>query len=485
MTAAQDETLDVAVIGAGFGGLAMAHALRGAGVTRFRVFEKADEVGGTWRENTYPGAACDVPSHLYSLSFAPNPGWTRLFPRQAEIQSHLVDVAARFRDVLVTGFELVEARWDDAGATWSLRAADGRTARARTLVLAAGGLHVPAFPAIEGLDRFAGPSFHSARWRHDVELAGKRVVVLGTGASAAQFVPEIAPQAARLTVLQRSPAWLWPRPDGAIPIGLRRVLAALPPLRLALRGAVYVLFEALASALLRPRSAFWARAIARWHLRRQVADPMLRERLTPAYPLGCKRLIISSDWYPTLQRPNVELVTTPVASIEANGVRLGDGRLIEADVLIHGTGFRPMDILADLQIHGRDGHRLERDWAQRPSTAYGLAVRGFPNLFLLLGPNTALGHNSVLYMIESQVRHVVRALAERDRRHARAIEPTAAAQARFMALLDRRFDGTAWSGCSSWYRNARGDNIALWIGSSFGYRRLTARVRAGDYEFCA
>ncbi|HET9485684.1 MAG TPA: NAD(P)/FAD-dependent oxidoreductase, partial [Xanthomonadales bacterium] len=440
-----NETLDVAVIGAGFGGLAMAQALVDAGIDNYRVFEKADEVGGTWRENTYPGAACDVPSHLYSLSFAPNPHWTRLFPRQPEIQAHLVELGARFRarGVLVFGFRLVDARWDDATALWTLRAADGREARARTLVLAAGGLHVPAWPAIPGREAFAGPSFHSAQWRHDVALEGRRVVVIGTGASAAQFVPEIAPRVAKLTVVQRTPAWIWPRPDVAIPAWLRRTLDAVPPLRLALRGAIWLLFEALASALLRPRTAFWARAIARRHLRRQVPDAALRAQLTPAYPFGCKRLLISSDYYPALQRPNVELVTSAIAAIERGGVRLADGRLVEADVLVYGTGFRPMDLLAGLEIRGRGGRRLADDWRERPETSYGLAVHGYPNLFFLLGPNTALGHNSVLYMIESQVRHVIGALAEAKRRGVRALEPRAAAQQRFMTALDARFPRTA------------------------------------------
>lgn len=480
--------LDYAIVGAGFGGIAMARALLRAGVQNFRVFEKAGEVGGTWRENHYPGAACDVPSHLYSLSDAPNPGWTRLFPRQPEIQAHLLELGAelRARGCIEFGWRLRGARWNAEQLCWELESAAGERQRARSLVLALGGLHVPAFPDIPGRASFAGEAFHSAQWRHDVALAGRRVGVIGTGASAVQLVPAIAPAVARLSVFQRTPAWLLPRPDVGFAPWLQRAFARGPGLRLALRGGIFALLEVLSSALTHRRAGFWARALAARHLRRQVSDPGLRMKLTPDYPLGCKRVLISSDYYPALERANVELLTTPIAAIESGGIRLHDGRLVEADVLIYGTGFRPMDVLADVEIRGRDGCQLRDDWQTRPAAHLGINVHGYPNLHFLLGPNTALGHNSVLYMIESQVRHIIALRRLLAARGALAAEPTLAAQASWLNRVDAGFAASAWAGgCRSWYLDAAGHNIALWTGSALAYRRLIRQVRGEEFCFHA
>ena len=483
---AADTPLDVAICGAGFGGIAMARALQRAGVSNYRVFEKADAVGGTWRENHYPGAACDVPSHLYSLADAPNPAWTRLFPRQAEIQAHLLTLGAELaaRGRIDCGWRLQRARWDAAACCWELTSAAGQVQRARTLVLALGGLHVPALPELPGRERFAGAAFHSAQWRHDVALAGRRVAVIGSGASAIQFVPAIAAEVAHLSVLQRTPAWLMPRPDLAFPAWLRQAFAHMPWLRLALRGGIFGLLEILSSGLTHRRTGFWAQAWARRHLQRQIADPDLRAKLTPDYPIGCKRVLISSDYYPALARPNVELVTAPISAIEPDGVRMADGRLIGVDVLIYGTGFRPMDVLADVDLIGRDGRELRDDWRARPQAHLGIGVHGYPNLHFLLGPNTALGHNSVLYMIESQVRHILALRQTMAERGAIAVEPTAAAQAAYLERVDAGFGASAWAGgCRSWYLDDAGHNIALWTASALAYRRLTRRVRADEYQF--
>lgn len=477
--------LEYAIVGAGFGGIAMARALRRAGVHDFRVFEKAGEVGGTWRENRYPGAACDVPSHLYSLSDAPNPAWTRLFPSQSEIQAHLLGLGAELaaQGLIEFGWRLRSARWDADAACWELLSAHGDRRRARSLVLALGGLHVPAFPDIPGRERFAGAALHSALWRPEVPLAGRRVAVIGSGASAIQLIPAIAPQVARLSVFQRTPGWLLPRPDFAFPAWLQAAFARWRWLRLGLRGSIFCLLELLSSALTHRRRGYWARALAARHLRRQVGDPQLRQQLTPDYPVGCKRVLISSDYYPSLTRANVELHTTPITAIEADGLRLGDGRLIAADVLIYATGFRPMDVLADVDISGRDGRRLGDDWQARPQAHLGIHVHGYPNLHFLLGPNTALGHNSVLYMIESQVRHIIALRQLRTTLGAPAIEPTAAAQAAWLARVDAGFAASAWAGgCRSWYLDAAGHNIALWTGSALAYRRLTRRVSAADFD---
>ncbi|MCP5474294.1 MAG: NAD(P)/FAD-dependent oxidoreductase [Rhodanobacteraceae bacterium] len=478
--------LEYAIIGAGFGGIAMARALHDAGVANFRVFEKAAEVGGTWRENHYPGAACDVPSHLYSLADAPNPDWTRLFPQQPEIQAHLRLLGAELvaRGQIEFRWQLSAANWDAQDQSWLLENAQGERCRARMLVLALGGLHVPAYPEIPGLGSFSGESFHSARWRHDLPLAGRRVAVIGTGASAIQFIPAIAPQVASLSVCQRSPAWLMPRTDIEFSPRLKRAFARWPWLRKTLRGSIFTLLELLSSALIHRRTAFWARAMSRRHLRKQVVDPALRARLTPDYPFGCKRVLISSDYYPALQLPQVELIDTPVTAVEPEGLLLADGRRLPVDVLIYGTGFKPLDVLSGLRIVGRDGRQLDVDWARRPQAHLGISPHGYPNLHFLLGPNTALGHNSVLNMIESQVRHILalrRAMAEHG---ARSVEATAAAQQGYLDRVDRGFGDSAWAGgCHSWYLDDSGQNIALWTGSCVGYRWLTRKVRAGDYVF--
>lgn len=478
--------LDYAIIGAGFGGIAMARALNAAGIDNYRVFEKAAEVGGTWRENHYPGAACDVPSHLYSLADAPNSAWTRLFPRQPEIQAHLRQLGAELgaQARIEFNWQLSAARWDAQDQSWLLENVQGERCKARSVVLALGGLHVPAYPDIPGIEQFAGIAFHSARWRHDVPLAGKRVAVIGTGASAIQFMPAIAPEVASLAVCQRTPAWLMPRTDVEFSARMQRAFARWPWLRKTLRGSIFTLLEVLSSALIHRRLAFWARALSRRHLRKQVPDLALRARLTPDYPIGCKRVLISSDYYPALQLPQVELVDTPIAAVGAEGLLLADGRHLPADVLIYGTGFRPMDVLTGLCIEGRDGRRLDADWQQRPQAHLGISPHGYPNLHFLLGPNTALGHNSVLYMIESQVRHILALRGAMQQRGARSAEATAAAQQGYLARVDRGFGDSAWAGgCHSWYLDDAGQNIALWTGSCLAYRWLTRKVRALDYVF--
>ncbi|MGQ0802213.1 MAG: flavin-containing monooxygenase [Pseudomarimonas sp.] len=478
--------VDIAIIGAGFGGLAMARALLREGRTDFRVFEKADEVGGTWRDNSYPGAACDVPSHLYSLSDAPNPNWSRLFPQQPEIQVYLQTLAAPIRNagLLLCGWTLASAEWDGEAGVWQLQSTTGQRVRARVLIAAMGGLHVPAWPDLAGREDFLGQSWHSARWPSGTDLAGKRVGVIGTGASAVQLVPKLAVQAAELHVFQRTPAWVMPRPDVAISRFWQRAFAAFPALRLMLRGGIFLWLELVASALLRPRLAGWARWLARRHLHQQVADPDLRARLTPTYPLGCKRVLVSSDYYPALQRPNVQLCDAAIKQIEPDGVKLNDGRRVALDVLIYASGFRPMAILEGVEITGEDGRRLADEWRERPQAHLGISVTGYPNLFFLLGPNTALGHNSVLTMIESQVRHVLLLLEQMKRRGAMSVSPTPAAQHDFIHGIDQSFVGTAWAGgCHSWYLNQRGQNIALWIGSSLSYRWRTRRLRRGEYFF--
>jgi len=478
--------LEFAIVGAGFSGIAMARALTRAGVHDFKVYEKAAVVGGTWRENHYPGAACDVPSHLYSLADAPNARWTRLFPRQPEIQAHLLSLGD---ELIATGkiefaWRLRSAHWDAEQRCWCLTNAAGQQIRARTMVLALGGLHVPAFPDIPGKEQFAGSVFHSAQWRHDVDLSGRRVAVIGTGASAIQFVPIIAPLAAHLSVFQRSAPWLMPRPDFLFPAWVRSAFARLPFAAQMLRGSIFLLLELLSTGLTHRRFGGWARWLAQTHLHKQVADADLRARLMPDYPIGCKRVLISSDYYPALTRANVQLIDEPISAIESNGLRMQSGQLIEADVLIYGSGFKPMDVLADIEIIGSHGRNLANDWQTRPQAYLGISVHGYPNLHFLLGPNTALGHNSVLYMIDSQVRHIMALQRAKRDRNTLSAEPTAAAQTAFLQDVDAGFPNSAWAGgCRSWYLDTQGHNIALWTKSCLAYRWLTRRVNAADYHF--
>ncbi|HQW80551.1 MAG TPA: NAD(P)/FAD-dependent oxidoreductase [Pseudomonadota bacterium] len=478
--------IDVLIIGAGFGGIAMARELDRLGIVDYLIVEKADRVGGTWRDNTYPGAACDVPSHLYSLSFAPNPFWSRLFPRQAEIHSHMQHLSAPWlaRNKFRFDWSVASLRWQSAERVWQVSNTRGEIIEARIVVAAMGGLHVPNWPDILGRETFSGRHCHTARWDHSIAFAGKRVGVIGTGTSAIQVVPELAKVAAQLHVFQRTPVWVLPRPDVAIAAWLQRLFAWAPPLRLAFRAALYLQLEMLSLTLLKPRSAFWVRWLARRHLHQQVADTTCRKALQPDYPIGCKRIALSSDYYPALQQANVHLDTTAIAAIEPEGLRLVDDRHVALDVLIYATGFRPMDVLATVQIEGEGSASLNRLWADRPCSANGVAVPGFPNLFFVLGPNTALGHNSVLYMIESQTGHIGTLLRDMRRRRCAEVEAESAAMTRFMIDIDRAFPGTAWAGgCKSWYLDAKGRNIALWVGLTLTYRWRLRRARRRDYAF--
>lgn len=486
MNSVDSGPLGCLIVGAGFGGIAMARALQREGDPRFLIIEKASRAGGTWRDNAYPGAACDVPSHLYSLSDAPNPGWSRLFPSQPEILDYLERLARPFEqsDRLRYGCRLVAARWVDSAHCWEAELDSGERLLARDLVLATGGLHHPAWPALPGLEDFAGPHLHTARWDPQLDLRGKRVGLIGSGASAVQVIPAILPEVAELHVAMRTPPWVLPRPDVAIPDWLRRRLAAWPWLRLGLRGAIFCMLELLALALIAPRSAFWARWLGHRLRRRQVADPVLREALRPDYPLGCKRVLFSSEVYPALADPKTRIERGPIRRVTARGWQREDGSEQAFDVLVCATGFEALRLLDDVRIAGRDGLQLNEAWHDRPRAHLGIAAAGFPNLFFLLGPNTALGHNSVIHMIESQVRHIQALRRLRRERATPSVEPERPVQDAFYERLDRRFAGTAWSGgCTSWYLDRRGQNIALWVGTALSYRRATAHPDATAYRF--
>ncbi|MBB5872999.1 cation diffusion facilitator CzcD-associated flavoprotein CzcO [Allocatelliglobosispora scoriae] len=475
---------DIAIVGAGFGGLAAAIRLKQRGHHDFVVLEKADEVGGTWRDNTYPGCACDVPSHLYSFSFALNPGWSDTFSGQAEIWAYLRGCVEKFGVTphLRLGHTVGDAAWDERSQRWHVET-DRGTFSARVLIVATGPLSEPSLPDIPGLATFAGTVFHSARWRHDHDLAGRRVAVIGTGASAIQFVPKIQPVVGSLTVFQRTPPWIMGRMSRPISRAEHAVYRRVPGAQRLVRTAIYWVRDASALGFLHPRINRLGQKLAEGHLRRQVGDPELRAKLTPTYVMGCKRVLLSNDYLPALTQSNVDVVTESIREVRPGGIVTVDGVEHEADTIIFGTGFHVTDSPVMQRIRGRDGRTLAETWTPTMRAYNGTAVAGFPNLFFLLGPNTGLGHTSVVLMAESQVAHVLAALDHMRRNGIAAIEPTEQAQRRYVERIDARMAGTVWAtgGCQSWYLDSTGRNSTLWPGFATGFRLRLRRFRAADY----
>ncbi|WP_382305114.1 flavin-containing monooxygenase [Herbiconiux sp. UC225_62] len=480
------EQVRIAVIGAGFAGLGMAAQLRRHGIDDFVVLERAADVGGVWRENTYPGAQCDIRSDLYSFSFAPNPAWTRAYSPQPEILEYLHDVVRRFdlAPRLRCGTELLSASWDEAGRVWRLETGGGAI-EASVLVSGAGPLVEAAWPDIPGLDSFAGPRFHSAAWRHDVELSGADVAVIGTGASAIQFVPELQKIADHVTVYQRSALWVLPRRNTRTSARRRRWFERYPPLQRAARRFIFGRTDAQFAGF---RFAPIGRVVERMSLRnlaRQVPDAGLRDRLTPRFRIGCKRILLSSAYYPAVARPNVDLVTSPIVAVEGDQVVTADGVRHRADVLVAGTGFNATRPPVAARIRGRDGVLLADRWSPHMAALRGTTVAGFPNFFLLIGPNTVFGHNSMVYVIEQQIGYVLQAVQALDREGTRSLEPRAEAQARYTARLRRRLGKAVWSvgGCTSFYLDAGGVNTTVWPGTAVAFGRALRHFDPAEYVF--
>lgn len=475
------------VIGAGFGGLCAAIKLNEAGESDFVVIEKGADVGGTWRDNTYPGAACDVPSQLYSFSFASNPDWSMSFSPQPEIQAYIRRVARRsgVLDRFAFDTTVLSAAWDDAAGHWDVRTSAG-TFHATTVVSAAGGLSEPKLPEIEGIEGFGGELFHSARWNHDVDLAGKRVAVIGTGASAIQIVPQVQQVAAHLDVYQRTAPWVIPRNDRTYSGVERAALRHLPPLRRAYRTAIYWGREGYVPAFTRlPKLAMPAQQMARANIRRGIADPELRAKVTPDFAIGCKRILISNTYYPALAADNVDLVTERIARVTPSGIVTADGVERPIDVLIVATGFYTTELPITEHLVGRTGRTLAERWRETGMAAYkGTTVPEFPNLFFIVGPNTGLGHSSMVFMIESQVAYIVDAIRTLRREGLAALEVTEDATVAFNSDLQRRMRPTVWNtgGCSSWYLDEHGNNTTLWPRSTFTFKRLLARFDRDAYH---
>ena len=479
------------IIGSGFSGLGMGIELQRRGVD-FLILEKADEIGGTWRDNTYPGCACDIPSHMYSFSFEPKPDWTHMWSFQPEIQNYLLGVTEKYglRRYIRFGAHVDRAQWDDDEQRWHVFTDDGGEFIAQFLISGAGGLHIPLIPEFEGLDDYlaaGGAAFHSAQWDHGVDITGKRVAVIGTGASAIQIVPEIVKDVAGLQLYQRTPAWVMPRPNNPIPEGMQRVFANVPGTRAAMRAGIYWIHEAVGFAMTKqPRLLKLGELMGKWNIRRSIKDRELRRKLTPDYRAGCKRILNSDTYYRGIADPKTDVITDRIARFTPTGIVTADGRERPVDVVVFATGFHVTDSYTYVDIKGPDGEDLVDRWnAEGIAALRGITVAGMPNLFFLLGPNTALGHNSVVFMIESQIRYAGQAIAAVDRAGAQALAPTRDAQDSYNDELQHDLSGTVWStgGCRSWYLDEHGVNRTLWSGMTWQYWLATRRFKAAEYTF--
>ncbi len=477
----------IVIIGSGFGGLGMAIQLKKAGFHQFTILEKAGGVGGTWRDNTYPGAACDVQSHLYSYSFEPKHDWSRKFSPQKEILGYMEHCVQKYglKSHLRFHSEVREAAFDSQRNEWTVTLADGESLCANVLITATGQLNQPAWPDIPGMDQFAGKIFHSARWDHDYDLADKRVAVIGTGASAIQFVPEIARQVKSLTLFQRSAAWVLTKPDRRFTRLEHNLFRYMPGWDRLYRAMIYWKNESRALAFTRFNGLLelFARQ-ARQEARKQVTDPDKLRHIIPDYQIGCKRILISNEWYPAINRPNVSLVTNGIDHIDSRGILDRDGTHHPADAIIFGTGFKASEFLSPMKITGRSGITLNQAWQDGAAAFKGITVSGFPNLFMLYGPNTNLAHNSIVYMLESQFRYVISALNTLKKYPGSAMDVRKERQDRFTSVIQGGLKGSVWdSGCTSWYLDANGKNTVNWPGFTFSYRFATRQADTTDYQF--
>ena len=482
-------TQDIVIIGAGFGGLGMGIQLKQAGRHNFIILEKAADLGGTWRDNTYPGAACDVESHLYSFSFARKHDWSRRYGGQAEIKRYMHDCVARFQLTPHLRFnaEVQQLHFDAEQQRWQVQLSTGELLICRVVITAMGQLNQPAYPAIAGLDTFAGPCFHSARWQHDVELKGKRVGVIGTGASAIQFVPQLAQQAGTLHVFQRSASWVISKHDKPFSPWQQWCFRHVPGVSWLYRTWLYLKTESRALAFTRFNWLLkWGEWQAKRMAKRDVSDSHKRQQLIPTYKIGCNRILLANDWYSSMNLPHVNLHTQGIREVTRHGVVTTAGENIALDALVLGTGFRATEFLAPMQVTGVNGVTLNQAWQQGAEAYKGINVAGFPNFFMLYGPNTNLSHSSILLMLEAQMHYVLQCLNTLEQQGASSMDVKPERQAHYVTKLQNKLSSTVWqSGCSSWYLNEQGRNVVNWFGFTFSYRRITKRVKVSDYQFQA
>ncbi len=483
MSTERAERVRIVIIGAGFAGLGMAVRLKQTGIHDFVVLERAEDVGGTWRDNSYPGCAVDVQSHLYSFSFAPNPSWTQVYAPQSEIWAYIKGVCDQ-HDVMGHvrfGHEVTGGEWDEGAQRWLVTTTSG-TFDAQFLISGMGPLSNPVPPDIAGLETFTGHRFHSARWDHDHDLSGERVAVIGTGSSAAQFIPEIQPQVGELLVFQRTPGWTFPRMNRRITGLERAVYRRFPPVQRAVRTRQYLSRELVGFCVQHPGLI---EPISKARMRLQVRDPELRAKLTPDYRMGCKRIIVTDDFHPALAKPNVKVITSRIEEIRPASIRTADGAEHEIDTLILGTGFQVMPVADPLT--GRDDVALARRWAMRREAYLGTTVAGYPNYFMLVGPNTATGHTSILLYLEAQIEYIVKALGHMERTGAASIDVRPEVQDGFNRDVQNRLAQSVWTdgGCRSWYLDPDGGTSVLWPGYTWRFRKALKGFDPADYEFAA
>ncbi|MCK0165725.1 NAD(P)/FAD-dependent oxidoreductase [Marinobacter sp. S6332] len=481
------EQPSVIIIGTGFGGIGMAIQLKKAGFTKVTLLEKAERVGGTWRDNTYPGAACDVQSHFYSYSFEPKHDWSRKFGLQHELLGYMEHCVEKYglAEQIRFNCEVAEAIFDDTRNLWALSLTSGEALEAQIVITATGQLNQPAWPSIEGMEDFKGACFHSARWNHEYDLQNKRVAVIGTGASAIQFVPEIAGKVESLTLFQRSAAWVLPKPDRRFKSWEHSLFKAVPAWDRLYRYLIYWKNESRALAFTGFNSLLNVLARqAKKEAARHITDPEKLKHIIPDYQIGCKRILISNDWYPAINRSNLNLVTDPIAKINASGVQTQSGKHYPVDAIIFGTGFRASEFLSPIRVTGRNGITLNQAWQDGATAFKGITVSGFPNLFMLYGPNTNLAHNSILYMLESQFQYVLGCLQALQKYPGAAMDVRADRLEAYATSVQEDLEGSVWSsGCSSWYLDANGKNTLNWPGFTFTYRLATRNVNTADYQF--
>ncbi|MFB8006141.1 flavin-containing monooxygenase [Nocardia sp. NPDC056000] len=477
----------IIIVGSGFSGLGLAIRLSQQGRTDYLVLERGNDVGGTWRDNTYPGAACDVPSHLYSYSFALNPDWSRSFSKQPEIQGYIKSVADKYdvRDKHLFNCDMTGAQWNNDTARWEIQTSQGDFT-ADILVSAVGALCEPNLPDIKGINDFQGEIFHSARWDHNADLTGKRVAVIGTGASAIQIVPSIAKQVAHLDLYQRTAPWLLPRADRPYLLPEKLAFKYIPGAQALSRAAIYAARETQVVGLAKfPPAMKILETVARAKLRIEVKDPELRKKVTPNFRIGCKRMLISNEYYPALGRDNVDVVTDGIQEIRSGSVVTKDGMEREVDAIVVATGFHVTDSPAYDTISGRDGRTLAEVFESIGQQGYkGSAIHNYPNMFFMLGPNVGLGHTSMVFMIESQINYIADAVATIDRLGVRTIEVRKDVQDEYNAELQQKLSGAVWStgGCASWYMDKHGNNTTLWPDFTFRFRSLLQKFDVSAYE---
>ncbi|MDO6442268.1 NAD(P)/FAD-dependent oxidoreductase [Marinobacter sp. 2_MG-2023] len=476
----------IIIIGTGFGGLGMAIQLKKAGFERVTLLEKDSHVGGTWRDNTYPGAACDVQSHFYSYSFEPKHDWSRKFGLQHELLGYMEHCVEKYGlgNQIRFNCEVAEATFDESLNLWSLRLTSGETLEAQVVITATGQLNQPAWPDIKGMNDFEGTCFHSARWDHVYDLTDKRVAVIGTGASAIQFVPEIAGKVQSLSLFQRSAAWVLPKADRPFKRWEQTLFKVIPIWDRLYRYLIYWKNESRGLAFTRFSRLLdiFARQ-AKTEATKYVSDPEKLKHIIPDYQIGCKRILISNDWYPAINRPNLDLVTDPIEKIDSTGVQTRSGDHYPVDAIIFGTGFRASEFLSPIRVTGRGGKTLNEAWQDGAVAFKGITVSGFPNLFMLYGPNTNLAHNSILYMLESQFNYVLDCLKVLQKYPGAAMDVRKDRQERYSSVVQQGLEGSVWSsGCNSWYLDANGKNTLNWPGFTFSYRFSTRHADTADYQ---